>query len=126
MLAWILLILLPQVSFCLHCNNERVYFRNVYCFCLPIDSFSLQILISVFNNQCTGLADYTELENIINIPSGASVGNRFCKDITLFSDNTVEEAEETFSISLTSSGTAFVEVPDTTLTVTIMDADGKL
>ena len=74
----------------------------------------------------TDIVDYLLVDNLINIPNGAVVGNTFCADVSLANDGVVEVIEEeTFSISLTTPGVVFVVVPDTNLTVTIMDADGE-
>ena len=62
------------------------------------------------------------LDDIFNIPDGTNVGNTFCADIRLGEDNALEEPEETFSVSLVNS--VAVEVPDTSLSVTITDGNG--
>jgi hypothetical protein len=70
------------------------------------------------------IADYVLVDNLINIPNGAIVGSTFCVDVSLSNDGAVEVLEEeTFSISLTTPGVMLVVIPDTNLTVTIIDAD---
>ena len=71
-----------------------------------------------------GPEDYPIISDV-NIPPGSGVGDSVCQDITLITDNSVEEEEETFSIRLMASDNAFVLPRDTTATVTIIDADSK-
>ena len=73
------------------------------------------------------LSDRVLFVRTINIPVGADVGNTFCTTITLSEDRVVEQAEETFSVSLVPPGTGAlaVDIPDTIKTVTITDGDSK-
>ena len=67
--------------------------------------------------------EYTILQNIFNIEDGTNIGDTFCAGIRLAMDNALEETER-FFVSLANA--AAVQVPDTDLTVTIIDGDGML
>ena len=89
-------------------------------------NFYLEIIRMItFTFSCTGVNDFSLFANeVLTIPSTATVSTAVCRNITVLADMIVED-NETFTITVETSNPNDVIIGPSTATITIVDDDSK-